>query len=179
MKALDLSGKMVGRWTVLYRTGSRHGSPLWMCRCECGTQREVGRGALVTATSRSCGCLRNEAVGARTRTHGMTRKHPLYRTWVGMRNRCNNPNNNGYVDYGGRGIQVCDRWDSFENFVADMGPRPVGKKLDRRDNDGNYEPGNCRWSSKLIQIMNRRNTRPDVVYSAWNFLRSLSIIGAV
>lgn len=82
--------------------------------------------------------------------------HPLYHTWENMRQRCNNPNNTGYQWYGGRGITVCERWDSFANFVADMGKRPDGMTLDRIDVNGNYEPDNCKWSTQTEQMRNQR-----------------------
>lgn len=86
--------------------------------------------------------------------------HPLYNTWLSMRDRCNNPNNRYYKNYGGRGIKICDRWldhaDGFENFAADMGPRPDGCSLDRINNDGDYSPDNCRWSDKISQNLNKR-----------------------
>ena len=98
-----------------------------------------------------CGCLGGK------KTHGMA-DDPIYNTWAGMLRRCNNPKAPNYHDYGGRGITVCDRWTKFENFYADMGPRPKGRTLDRIDNGGNYEPSNCKWSTRQEQNDNRRNT---------------------
>lgn len=91
--------------------------------------------------------------------HGLKRRgsrNTTYDRWVLMRQRCTNPNASGFANYGGRGIKVCDRWDSFENFLSDMGEAPVGCQLDRIDNHGNYTPGNCRWVSKSEQMVNRR-----------------------
>jgi len=86
-------------------------------------------------------------------------KHPLYTTWVNMRARCRNPNNSNYKYYGGRGIKVCDRWDIFQNFLDDMGQRPRGTTLDRINNEGNYEPENCRWETQRVQLNNTRSNR--------------------
>lgn len=98
------------------------------------------------------------AVGLANRKHGM-RSSPAYRSWIQMRTRCKNPNHHAYSEYGGRGIGVCPRWDSFENFLADMGERPEGKSLDRIDPNGNYEPGNCRWAAPNIQAQNKRTAK--------------------
>jgi hypothetical protein len=96
------------------------------------------------------------------RKHGQSagpKETPTYTTWVRMRRRCNNPNHSTYQYYGGRGIKVCERWDSFDSFLKDMGEKPEGMTLDRINNDGNYEPGNCRWSTHKEQVRNTSQNR--------------------
>lgn len=133
--------------------------PACRCRCECGTERVVLSQSLRTGNTKSCGCLKAEARSALT--HGRSRdRGPTYRSWLSMTARCTSRANKRWPRYGGRGIKVCARWsgvDGFVNFAADMGERPVGKSIDRKDNDGNYEPSNCRWSTPAEQ--NRNNSR--------------------
>jgi hypothetical protein len=137
----------------------------YLCRCDCGNEATVRGASLARGNTRSCGCLRREATAAMGKaraTHGHTVGHkptPTFNSWSSMRDRCNRVTGPNYANYGGRGITVCDRWvDSFENFLADMGERPVGTSLDRIDPFGNYEPGNCQWSTPTAQARNRRKT---------------------
>lgn len=154
---IDMTGKVCGRLTVLkfLGTGSDQLSR-FSCRCECGKETIVTGKSLRSGNTRSCGCVRGES----TRTHGATsglKPTRTYRSWQDMKKRCYNPKHEKYSRYGGRGIIVCERWiDSFENFLADMGERPLGMTIDRWPNkDGNYEPGNCRWSTQKTQTNNR------------------------
>jgi hypothetical protein len=114
---------------------------------------------LSSSRGRSCGCLGREIHKAQGKVlnliHGKANT-PIYRLWKSMKNRCFNVNNKSYLDYGGRGITVCERWLKFENFFADMGERPQGKSLDRINNNGGYEPSNCRWATSKQQVHNRR-----------------------
>jgi hypothetical protein len=150
-----------GRWVTLGEPFNKLNSKgnyvaYQTCRCVCGQVRDVLQDNLIYGRSRSCGCFNRD--GKHRITHGKSNS-PEYMAWRSCRERCNNPNIPGYRNYGGRGITICDRWlNSFENFYADMGPRPSPKhSLDRIDNDGNYEPGNCRWATTKQQSRNRRN----------------------
>lgn len=142
----------------------RHGNLYWRCRCACGTIRYVSGKALRSGMSRSCGCESARLASARNRTHGATAgpsRAPEYSVWSGMIQRCINPKNNGFKNYGARGIRVCAEWSgSFAAFIRDMGLRPSGKhRLERSNNNGNYEPGNVIWATAAIQARNKRNNR--------------------
>lgn len=160
MKPLDLTGQKFGRWTVLFLGNHRGHLRYWRCRCECGTEKEIYAGSLKDGRSLSCGCLSIEKLKVIKATHGHTRGYkttPEYRAWRHMNTRCYNPNCPMFYRYGGRGIQVCDRWrDSFEVFLADVGPRPSpNHSINRIDNDGNYEKGNVCWTTNQEQCRNR------------------------
>lgn len=156
----DLTGKVIGRWTVLGYAGlNKQGSAMWSCQCECGTLRTVLCGSLNCKRSTSCGCLKNELNRNRPVTHDKS-DSPTYRSWSMMKQRCYNSFVENYQRYGLQGVQVCDRWrDSFEAFLEDMGERPsLRHSIDRYpDKGGNYEPGNCRWATRDQQNRNRRN----------------------
>ena len=139
------------------------------CRCSCGNDVIVYESKLRYGSTRSCGCLQAEISlkNLPKGTHGRTRRgRPRDRTyacWVSMKGRCTNPKSENFHQYGGRGIKVCERWQKFENFLADMGEVPPGLTLDRVRSDGNYEPGNCRWADWDVQENNRRDNRRVVI----------------
>lgn len=157
----NLTGKVFFGVRVLGDTGVRNpsGTILWQCLClSCGSSDTYARGFdLKRGDYQSCGCLRAGIISEKKTTHGMSRTTE-YKIYDGMVDRCGNPSNPAWGDYGGRGIKVCDRWlESFENFFADMGRRPSSKlSLDRRDNELGYSAENCRWATSTEQALNRR-----------------------
>jgi hypothetical protein len=159
MRAVDITGQRFGRLVALRDAGSRRGSRLWECRCDCGSLFLATGKAMKSGNTLSCGCLVKDAVVARNKasaTHGMTGS-PEFITWDSMKQRCLNPKHKSFPEYGGRGISVCPEWlSSFQQFYADMGPRPKGMTLERNDTNGNYEKGNCRWATPVEQGNNRR-----------------------
>lgn len=156
---LNISGMKFGRLTAIKLTKPKKKATQWICRCECGTEKSISLTSLKSGETKSCGCLQKETFGRHSITHGMS-KIPEYHIWVSMKQRCYDPSATGFSNYGGRGIKVCDRWrTSFTNFLKDVGVRPsIKHSLDRfPNNDGDYEPSNCRWATKKEQAGNRRS----------------------
>lgn len=170
-KRTDYTGRKFGRLTVI---GFSHSKPkkggsrtYWKCKCECGNETTILGQEIPKGNQKSCGCLRKEIAIERTKKINLGYKHGYYgskthNSWKAMKQRCCWEKHVRYKDYGGRGITVCDRWkDSFVNFLEDMGERPEGTTIDRKNNDGNYEPSNCRWATPKEQANNTSRSKKN------------------
>ena len=178
MKTIDMVGQRIGRLVVIERAGSnKGGEALWRCRCDCGGEKVVRGVKLRSGETRSCGCLENETrvENGRKRmpvVHGKS-KSRLYEVWAGMKRRCYNRSHKHYLDYGGRGIKVCDEWrddfGAFEKWAIENSYDEHAEKgactLDRINVDGDYSPSNCRFADMTVQQNNRRDraSKVDVV----------------
>lgn len=157
---------------IALETVDRWGQRRWRCLCVCGKEHVAAGGKLRSGVVTSCGCQKSRLCSEANIRHGDSARgamSPEYRAWQNAIHRCENPRNKQYRDWGGRGIRVCRRWrESFAAFLADMGRKPSAEHtLDRfPDNDGNYEPGNCRWATRLEQRANRRPTKPRATWKA-------------
>jgi hypothetical protein len=175
MKAvlIDLTGKTFGRLKVISRVESKPNMVKWLCVCECGKERKVFSTHLRRGHTLSCGCWARDVNSARSKTHGMS-KTRTYVAWRSMLNRCYREADKRYADYGGRGITVCEEWSKFEAFLEDMGECPDKMSLDRKNNNGNYEPSNCHWATKIQQANNKRSNAVFVVEGKSSTLKQLS-----
>lgn len=164
---IDLVGHQFGLLIVIAFAEKRgtQGQPHWRCSCDCGGTSIVAGNNLKSGATTSCGCVGRAKREAANLKHGAGRraaKTPEYIVWKAMHQRCENPRSRDYPNYGGRGIAVCARWNDFAAFIADMGPRPAGLTIDRINNDGNYEPTNCRWTTRAQQNANKRPRHPEL-----------------
>lgn len=173
-KAVNFAGQTFGRLTGVADAGKdKHGKRLWQFRCECGGEITAIGSDVKSGKTQSCRCYADEVRGINARLyagkiaeaktkHGASGPNglPEYHVWKSMRQRCKNPNDKHFADYGGRGINVCRAWDDFKAFYADLGPRPSDNhSIDRIDVDGNYEPGNVRWATATEQRLNQRRMK--------------------
>lgn len=161
-KLIDLTGQRFGRLTVLHRVlPNKDGPAVWRCHCDCGKETDVVSSSLKNGHTKSCGCIRAESIKSIATIHGK-RQTRLYRIWLSMKNRCNNPNYHHYDRYGGRGIVVCDKWQSnFQAFWewAMANGYQDDLSIDRIDNDKGYSPDNCRWATAKEQANNLSSNR--------------------
>lgn len=157
---LDLHGKRYGRLEVTGTSDNIGRDTAWLCRCDCGRRVVIKTTCLRSKGTKSCGCLQRERAMESATKHGKCGTR-LYQCWADMKQRCSNPNNASYPNYGGRGIQVCDAWQEFEPFMewALANGYEDRLELDRIDNDDGYEPGNCRWVTREQQALNRSDNR--------------------
>jgi len=169
-KPIDETNNRHGMLTVLEKAEQYKHGVFWKCLCDCGNETIVLATNLRSGNTKSCGCIlskyrknnqANRKHGHAPEVNGKAKRSPTYYSWEAMKKRCLYPKHIAYDRYAGRGITICDRWlESFENFLADMGERPKELTLDRIDNDGNYEPGNCRWATRSQQVLNQRKKSP-------------------
>lgn len=154
---MEMIGKKFGRMTVLKSAPSR-GYRMFLCRCDCGAEKEAIGTHLVRGLIVSCGCAKRERIKQLNLRTGESRTK-AHEVWWNMRSRCEWPKHKYFARYGGRGIKVCDRWHDFANFLEDMGQPPPGHRLERLDNDGEYAPWNCVWVDAQAQANNRSSNR--------------------
>lgn len=146
-----------GRLLIIGKAANRNGQPYALCRCDCGKEKEIAMSSLRRGLTQSCGCFRKEK-GPANKRHGLHASR-TYKAWLSMRQRCLNSNNPAYPNYGGRGITIDPSWDSFDQFLVDMGEVPEGMSIERKDNDKGYGPDNCMWADRTTQARNTRKCR--------------------
>ncbi len=158
-EAKNYAGTRFGRLVVLSRVERAGHERLWLCKCDCGTEKKLAAANLISGRTRSCGCLKKATDGKASVTHGLS-KHRVYAVWNVMIQRCHNPKNRQFIDYGARGISVCLRWRrSFANFVEDIGLPGPGMTLERSNNSRGYSKSNCVWATRKVQNRNTRRNR--------------------
>lgn len=152
----DLNGQKFGRLSVAeFDSVSIHGQAIWRCICDCGTERKILANSLTAGKTVSCGCYFRDTANKSNLKHGLGRTKTA-NIWRGMKQRCNSSTSSHFKYYGGRGITVCERWQDYLNFLADMGECPEGHSIDRIDPDGDYTPENCRWIPQRLQARTTR-----------------------
>lgn len=165
-----MTGLRFSGWLVLHQAGNTvNGKALWLCKCDCGTERLVVGADLRQEKSKNCGCENNKRIGNVRRIHGKTGTR-LHVIWKNMRSRCNNPAHPGFATWGGRGVRICEAWDDFTAFEAWAVANGYRDDLsiERLNVDGNYEPGNCAWATPLEQSVNRRFVLRNADGVAWS-----------
>lgn len=174
----NIAGQKFNRWTALQRVENVGRRIFWLCKCDCGTLKKVDLYNLKAGSTKSCGCLNLEKIVERSTKHGhspredgKSKQSRTYHTWSGMKARCNNPLHIGYKHYGGKGITYDPRWEEFSNFLEDMGEKPDGTSLDRRESSKNYCKENCRWATPTEQA---RNTSRNVLLEYRGEIKSVS-----
>ncbi|HDY87984.1 MAG TPA: hypothetical protein ENH82_07725 [bacterium] len=160
-KLIDITGQKFNRLLVIKRAPNRGKRTMWFCCCDCGSEKEIHSHYLISGHTKSCGCSSAEMSAEARKKHGLG-KHPIYYVWSHMKDRCYNPKDKGYKNYGGRGISVCEEWFSslriFYDFAIARGWKD-GLQIDRINNEGNYEPNNCRFITQRENIRNSRTTK--------------------
>lgn len=168
-RLINLTGKRFGKWLVIKQAGNTTGgAAVWLCKCQCGNHGKPSGTDLRNGKSTNCGCDGMDKFHASTRTHGRSRT-PLYNVWKTMRQRCLNPTNKGYANYGGRGIYICEEWNSFAIFSewAMSNGYLHGLTIERVDVNGGYSPDNCTWATRKAQSINRRFVKKCTDGVAW------------
>lgn len=169
MKKFNLAGQRFGKWTVIEPSENRNGLTMWLCRCDCGNEKYVRSTHLLNGASKSCGCSQYDHLRNRERNYPQDiRIKRLQTIWHCMFMRCYDTSNSGYKNYGGRGIKICKEWNNYESFARWALSHGYTDELtiDRINNNGNYEPSNCRWITKQEQTKNRRNNRFETINGA-------------